>query len=332
MAQIDTATSELARKQAQLKLFENDMYGGLSNADGSGMSERNMQHANLVQEVAGLQDKAAAKNYIDPAAADRKKALDLTEGRGDATMNDPRINAALDMIQKQMASGPYTDQVVNQQANRMADRTATAAGQTAQSLRDQMTARGGNMNDPSFQAALRNADSGRMQQNNANRGDLESNATLQNYSAQNAAANQLANQRMSQLGQANGQYNQAANLYANEQFSGGHVNSYGTQSQPMLNYTPPTYGNTGDVSFTYNGDQQPQPSKNVPLTSNGMPITQPQPQSNGYGKVSNWGDPGVDNTQYDNAGDPTKPLPAGTGTRAVKSPFVYKPTTPYAQY
>ena len=303
-------------------------------------------------EAGNLRGKINAGKATDTADANHAKALALTEGRGDATMNDPRITAALDMIQKQMGEGPYTASVINQQANRMADRTATAAGQTAQSLRDQMTARGGNPNDPSFQAALRAADSGRMQQNNADRGDIESNATLSNYSAQNAAANQLANQRMSQLGQANGQYNQAAQLYANEQFNGGHVNSVGGgqqgngngQGSQSLGYTPPNF-----QQFTPNFDsndqsgQSKQPDYGVPGQTGftaGAPVTYTPATPYGTGNVQGPASPtnpkrppgytnlltgqhvyngGPDpynpaprppsnNTQYDNAGDPSKPL------------------------
>ncbi len=302
---------------------------------GYGLSTSGKEYSDALANLnAVARQSRGAGGGVDPAEENRRKALALTEGRGDATMNDPRVTAALDMIQKQMGTGPYSAQVVNQQANRMADRTATAAGATAAQLREQLAARGGDPNDPSFQAALRAADTGRQQQNNADRGDLESTATLQNYGAQNAAANQLANQRLGQLGQANTQYNQAANLYANEQYSGGHQNTYGntggttaygtarqSHSQP-LGYTPPTYGNGGQT-FTYTGDQGNKP--NVPMTSNGMPIQQPQ-ASPGAGVITNWNDQGADHTQYANPGDPSL-TEAQRAERAkrTKSPFVYKP-------
>lgn len=360
MAKIYTATPEqqIASLQAQISNSDRQLssMSGTSSDGGASVSNAMLSNGRLKDQLAQLQSsqKSAGASAGGDPAANRAKALGLTEGRGDATMNDPRITAALDMIQKQMGEGPYSAQVVNQQANRMADRTATTAGQTAQSLRDQMAARGGNPNDPSFQAAMRAADSGRMQQNNADRGDLESNATLQNYSAQNAAANQLANQRMSQLGQANGQYNQAAQLYAGEQFSGDHQNTYGSGSSSSsssarggLGYTPPTYGSSGNNFFAYNGDQQPQPSPQPKPAPN--PVTRPAgytdlmtgthmyngepgygPSSSGAGgTVTNWNNPNADHTQYDNAGDPSLPLPAAR----AKSVFTYKPPkSPYAQY
>lgn len=171
-------------------------------------------------------------------------ALDLTQGRGDATMNDPRVSAALDLLQQHTKEGPYTDQVVNQQANRMADRTAAMAGNQAAALRSRAANSGGNVNDPSYQAAMNQADTGRMQQNNADRGDLESSATLNNYREQGNAAGQLGSMRMGQLGMANNQYNQAAQMYANQQQTSGHSNTLGNgnQGQPQkLGYQTPQY-------------------------------------------------------------------------------------------
>jgi hypothetical protein len=194
-------------------------------------------------------------------------ALANTKGRGDAMMNDPRITAALDMIQKQMGEGPYTDKIVNQMANRSADRNAAIAGNTADSLRAQMANTGGNAMDPSYQAALRAADTNRAVQTSTDRGDLESKSTLANYSAQNQAANQLASQRMQQHNSANTQYNQASQLYANQSQSGAHVNAYGQNGGQNLNYTPPNWGQMqvpqqgGYAGNGANAQSKPTPAK-----------------------------------------------------------------------
>jgi len=177
----------------------------------------------------------------DQASSNWNHAIANTQGRGDALMNDPRITAALDLLQKQMGEGPYTDKIVNQMSNRSADRNAAIAANQGESLRNQMANTGGNAMDPSYQAALRAADTNRAVQTSTDRGDLESKSTLANYSAQNQAANQLAGQRMQQHNSANTQYNQAAQLYANQQISGGHQNAYGSSQPQSLNYQAPSY-------------------------------------------------------------------------------------------
>lgn len=189
-----------------------------------------------------------AKNDTSPTGLNKTQqnwnsALDMTQGRGDATMNDPRVGAALDLLQQHTSEGPYTGAVVNQQANRMADRTSAMAGNQAEALRARAANSGGNVNDPSYQAAMNQADTGRMQQNNANRGDLESSATLNNYREQGNAAGQLGSMRMGQLGMANNQYNQAAQLYTSQKEQGSHVNNLGGGGGPTkdLGYKQPTY-------------------------------------------------------------------------------------------
>ena len=192
-------------------------------------------------------------------------AIDMTRGRGDATMNDPRITAALDRLQKNTEEGPYSPGVVNQMSNRMADRTAAMdAGQTA-ALREQVANRGGSMNDPSFQAAMNASNTGRMQQNNADRGDLESKATVTNYGAQGQAAQALAGTRLGQLSHADDMYGQAGNMYANAQNDTGQrqstvpsfAPSFGVSTAPVKTsggfqsmWTPGTSGgNTGGGGY-----------------------------------------------------------------------------------
>lgn len=187
---------------------------------------------------------ASGPKELNKSQQNWNSALDMTQGRGDATMNDPRIGAALDLLQQHTNEGPYTGAVVNQQANRMADRTAAMAGNQAEALRNRTANSGGNVNDPSFQAALTQADTGRMQQNNADRGDLETQATLNNYREQGNAAGQLGSMRMGQVGMANNQYNQAAQMYANQQQTNGHTNGVPNAMQtniPKLGYQTPTY-------------------------------------------------------------------------------------------
>ena len=281
--------------------------GGMANANSDGTTslqglEHRRSSTDIQNEITRLKDQAGqAPTGLGQAQQNWNSALDMTQGRGDATMNDPRVGAALDLLQQHTKEGPYTGEVVNQQANRMADRTSAMAGNQAQSLRERAANSGGNVNDPSYQAAMNQANTGRMQQNNADRGDLETQATLNNYREQGNAAGQLGNMRMGQLGMANNQYNQASQLYANQQISGGHTNALGSgdQGKPQkLGYQTPQYnpqdwsaivdainGNGGNGG--YGGEEQPSPAPlpvkpsgtgggNAPYTPNPYNTQQPQ--------------------------------------------------------
>ena len=306
----------LAALQAQMQREKNqeNLSGGMGNQNSDGTTSllgQLHQHTSrqTQNEINGLQ--AAQANEptgLSQAQQNWNSALDMTQGRGDATMNDPRVGAALDLLQQHTKEGPYTGEVVNQQANRMADRTSAMAANQAQSLRERAANSGGNVNDPSYQAAMNQANTGRMQQNNADRGDLETQATLNNYREQGNAAGQLGSMRMGQLGMANNQYNQAGQMYANQQISGGHTNALGggNQGKPQnLGYQTPQYnpqdwsaivdainGSGGDGG--YGGDEQPSPAP--------IPV---KPSNNGGGNASYT--PNPYNTQQPNYTPPGNP-------------------------
>lgn len=186
-------------------------------------------------ESGGGQGGQGGQGELNQSQQNWNSAIDMTRGRGDATMNDPRITAALDRLQKNTNEGPYSPGVVNQMSNRMADRTAAVDANQASALREQVANRGGSMNDPSFQAAMNASNTGRMQQNNADRGDLESKATVTNYGAQGQAAQALAGTRLGQLSHADDMYGQAGNMYANQQTDSGQRQSTVPSFAPSFN-------------------------------------------------------------------------------------------------
>lgn len=179
---------------------------------------------------------AAGDPEGDRLAKSRQKALDLTEGRGDAVMNDAMTNAALQRLQGVMNGKdvPYTDQVVNQQLAQRAGATAEGAGSQAELLRRQAAGMGGSMADPSFQAKLREINQNRVAQNLTSQGQLQSQATLQNFGARENATNSLLSGRMGQMGMANSMYTQGANIYANDYSTGQHQSAV---QMPQMNYS-----------------------------------------------------------------------------------------------
>lgn len=217
----------------------------------------------VAQRLATLKNASTAST---PSDADKawSDSMRWTSGQSDQLMADPRIKAALDQLQGGM-DGPYTDAVQNQLISRNADSSAYAEGTNAEELRNQLAARGVSANDPSYQAALRELQGQRQASNLAFAGDTRSKATIDNYTAGQDAARNLASLRLGQYGQAQTGYSQAANLSANRQFSDGHTaftspggGSFSTpqniqaqapsipqsQDSPWASTPAPTYGTT----------------------------------------------------------------------------------------
>jgi hypothetical protein len=174
----------------------------------------------------------------DEAALAKDKALGLTAGVSDRIMNDPQVAAALAQLESGMKSGPYTPEIQQQIVNRNADQTAVAESVNADEFRNQAAARGMSASDPAYQAQLRQGQSQRQQQNVAFQGDMGTRAALENYGAQQNAARGLASGRLSQYGQAQPGYMQAANWTANEQFNGGRAPAVTSGGQPAFSQQP----------------------------------------------------------------------------------------------
>lgn len=212
------------------------MYGGKESYD-------------LQNQIADLERQAAAVNPNSPTAKAEQAwqaGMDLTKGQSDKLMNDPRITAALDQLQAGMASGPYSDAVQQQLISRRADQSARAEQVNANDIRNEAAAKG---LDPT--QALRQAQQERQQSNLAFSGDIRTNAVLQNYAAQQQAAQALAAARMSQYGQAQTGYSQAANANLNRQFGGGRTSAVQGGS-PVF-----TGGNTSGGGTAFQPSVQP---------------------------------------------------------------------------
>lgn len=203
---------------------------------------------------------------VDRIADDRAHIYADTEGRGDATLQDPRLTAMLDRLDA-VATGkdvPYTDAVKTQMLARRGDMSAAAEAANAESLREAVAARGGSMADPSAQAMLRQGQAARQQQNQAAAGDLDTQAQLANFSARQQANGALGSARLAQLGEANSQYNRGAGFRAMESEDvGGHVNAVApawnvSGSASSSAPAAPTFGPMFVPSW--GGGQQPAPT------------------------------------------------------------------------
>lgn len=156
---------------------------------------------------------------VDPMAAARQRITDLTEGRGQQILNDPYQMAAMDFLKGQTSGTnvPYTDEVKNSILAQQGRGFASAEAAQMGALRDQIAANGGSVNDPSFQAAERQAMSQRQGQNLDAMGQMASQAGLANFQARNQGANQLAAARGAQNAQVN-QMNLAGAGYRAQDF------------------------------------------------------------------------------------------------------------------
>lgn len=208
-----------------------------------------------------------------------------TEGRGDATMSDPYLTAALSRL-SDIQSGkavPFTDAVKSQMVSRHGDMSAAAEAANAEDLRESVAAGGGNMSDPSARARLSQGTQQRQAENLGYAGDVDTNSTLQNFQAQNDATHAITGTRLSQLNEANGQYNLGAHYHSGYTQQGDHVPGFQYQppaTQPWAGASSPSYqfggGSSGDTS-------SPWASDNGGSVWAGSGVNNPPPQYYGNG-------------------------------------------------
>lgn len=212
--------------------------GGFS---ASGRQRQNYidRHFNNPRIRAANDASAAARTGGAPgginAGDERRSAFDLTSGRAQDILDDPRIEAAMRAYQ-QVLSGeglPYSDDVVGMMEGRAADQAGAAYGAREQMARRRQAARGGSVNDASFQQTQQQALSDKQRQVQGSNREIALQAALQNFNAQQQAAASLAGTRMGQYTAGNPLASQAADY---------HVQSY---DQP---YVPPISG--GGVAAT----------------------------------------------------------------------------------
>lgn len=194
----------------------------------------------------------------DPIAEAQARIQQLTEGRAQEIQNDPYTTAALGYLRDVTggAQTPFNDQVQNSILARQADGTAAAESARRQQMMDGFASSGMSASDPAAQAALRELSARRQQTNNANLGDLLSNANVQNFNARMAGANQLAAVRGAQNAQVN-QMNLAGAGYRAQTFqdvpTGGSVGGSYTQTATRA----PTNNGTAPAGAT----MQPRPQQ-----------------------------------------------------------------------
>jgi hypothetical protein len=171
-------------------------------------------------------------------AAVANRIIQDTEGRGDATMQDPYLTAVLKRLDDIQAGKdlPYTDAVKSQITARHGDMGAAAEAANAEDLREATAANGGSMSDPSARARLSQGTQQRQAENLAFAGDLNTKATLENFNARNDASRAIAATRLPQLGEANGQYNLGAQYHSRYTTEDPHVSSF--QYQPAAAPAP----------------------------------------------------------------------------------------------
>jgi hypothetical protein len=173
---------------------------------------------------AAKQSNAAKRAHEAGLPVQQDEVTAATKGRGEATMNDPRLTAAQDYLQGLLGKNDIQDTLYSQ----MSDQNAAAATTQADQLRQSAAAAGMSPSDPAFQALQRSTETGRMQ---ANQGALAT-SILQGNQAKSAAASALASQRLGQLGAANQMYGQYAGMKAQQQTGAAFVPS-GYQTLPV---------------------------------------------------------------------------------------------------
>lgn len=147
-----------------------------------------------------------AGEQIDPAVEEAKKKMyGATEGRAQQLQNDPYQASVMNYLQGVVGGQnlPYNDTVKNSILAQNGRGTADAEAAQMEALRSSLGATGGSIYDPGYQAAQRQAMSGRQGANLDAMGQLEATAGLANQKAQMQGAAQLSQARNAQNAQVN---------------------------------------------------------------------------------------------------------------------------------
>lgn len=233
-------------------------YGGGASASSTPAGSYNQSAANTAAGITGYSDPTNGLTGQQRVDASRGQVFANTEGRGQATLNDPYTQAALTRFQG-VANGttlPYDATTKNALLTSASNASASAEGSQAQMLQQQLAMNGGSMNDPAAQAALRQLASTRQGANQDSLNGINQTANLANFDAQNQGAQQLAGIRSNQNAQANQMYLAGAGYraqdYATSESPGGRIpmgngmvgnQGYNPQQLPALQpYTPQPAG------------------------------------------------------------------------------------------
>jgi len=178
------------------------------------------------------------------AERNRERMLDLTEGRADDILDDPRMRAALDAFQGTIdGGGPFSDDVVSGIRSRLSDQAAAGAAARRGQIARQAAARGGSVYDAASQSAGRRVDEQQAQRGQTDARELAIQAALGNFDAQQQAARDMMQARGSQYSLGNPLAQQAANFY-----SQSYDEPVTTYSAPTISSYRSTAGNTGGDS------------------------------------------------------------------------------------
>lgn len=162
----------------------------------------------------------AAQTGVDPdqAKSDElfNQIMQLTKGRAGELRHDPVQNQVMNYLRGTISGKnvPYSNTVLNSLNAQHGRGTAAAEAAQMQSLRDSLGATGGSIYDPSYAAAQREAMSQRQGANLDYAGQLNAQAGLANFQAQQQGAGMLGSLRNAQNAQINGLQGQAANYTA----------------------------------------------------------------------------------------------------------------------
>jgi hypothetical protein len=166
----------------------------------------------------------AAASGVDPAQqqADEqfRKVMQLTQGRANELRHDPVQQQVMQYLKGVLGGKtmPYTDNTMNALKAQFGKGSASAEAAQMQTLRDSIGASGGSIYDPSYQAASREAQSQRQGANLDYAGQLNAQAGLANFQAQQNAGGMLGSLRNAQNAQINGLSQAAAGMQAGRFF------------------------------------------------------------------------------------------------------------------
>lgn len=259
-------------------------------------------------------------NSVDNQAAGNKyQAYDLAHAGVDRLANDPTDQFIRQALQNaaRPGAGPYDATTRNAMFTGAMESSGAKA--QAQSIMDSAAQRGLSPNDPSVQAALRNAQGQQAQAGQRARLGIDTVANPANYAAQQSAVNRLGDYNSSRQQQQQSAEDRLREMLINEDFhrqvAGPQVSTVGTIGGPATTAQPSSGQSYQDSNprapAAMSGQQGGQAAVNAFNRSfnNGTPVNSRSPVS---GAGSGW----------------TATGPAGTVTNQTQAPGMWTATGP----
>lgn len=208
----------------------------------------------------------------DPEAAGQR-LFGLSENRLQEQYDDPVSKMLFEQLTGRIngTDQPYNAQTINALTTKNNEATAAGEMNRAQQMQESLAARGFSPSDPAYQAAMRQNQTARQQQNQGALLDINSKANLANYDAKTGAMSQAGSLNAEQQSRLNQTTAGLANLYGQVHQGGTNMAPTGGGGVSMPDYSAFMQALAGQGG----GQRTQQTTASAPAQAASQPASQP---------------------------------------------------------